>query len=241
MKSKNTFKKSWKQYLLDFLMLFLAVTLGFFADSLREKKSERAKEKAYIVSMIEDAKTDKENIRKSISANQTRIKHLDSLSNLCVNYTNTNNDVKLYQHYHHGLVHPDVISPTERTIQQLNNAGGMRLIENKTVVGLIIAYNDQAKKLYAQQKFYEHYQNKSIDKAVQLFNFNLFNFKTARKNIKKKNPPLLLKKDKSEIIEFGNVVLIYEGVVIYYTELLKQMHVKADELISVLEKEYEIE
>ena len=37
-------KKSWKGYLLDFVMLFLAVSLGFMADNFRERASERSKE-----------------------------------------------------------------------------------------------------------------------------------------------------------------------------------------------------
>lgn len=30
-------KKNFKEYFLEFLMIFLAVTLGFFAESLREQ------------------------------------------------------------------------------------------------------------------------------------------------------------------------------------------------------------
>src|SRR5450631_4011741 len=34
-------KKPWKEYLFEFLMIFLAVTLGFFAETLREYISEK--------------------------------------------------------------------------------------------------------------------------------------------------------------------------------------------------------
>ena len=39
-------------------MIFLAVTLGFFAESIRENIADNSKEKEYISAMIEDAKTD---------------------------------------------------------------------------------------------------------------------------------------------------------------------------------------
>ena len=39
-------------------MIFIAVTLGFFAESYREYLSDRSKEKEYINSMIEDLRTD---------------------------------------------------------------------------------------------------------------------------------------------------------------------------------------
>jgi hypothetical protein len=35
--------KKWKEYFLEFLMIFLAVTLGFIAENLREHLTERAK------------------------------------------------------------------------------------------------------------------------------------------------------------------------------------------------------
>ncbi len=38
-------KKKFTEYLLEFLMIFLAVTLGFFAESLREGLADHAKER----------------------------------------------------------------------------------------------------------------------------------------------------------------------------------------------------
>jgi len=37
-------KKNFKEYFLEFLMIFLAVTLGFFAESIRENISNHHKE-----------------------------------------------------------------------------------------------------------------------------------------------------------------------------------------------------
>src|SRR3954462_6282708 len=65
-------KKNFKEYFLEFLMIFLAVTLGFFAESFREHLSDSVKEKEYIVSMIEDAKTDTLNISNAIASNRLR-------------------------------------------------------------------------------------------------------------------------------------------------------------------------
>ena len=37
--------KNWKEYITEFIMLFTAVTLGFFAENLRERISENANKK----------------------------------------------------------------------------------------------------------------------------------------------------------------------------------------------------
>jgi hypothetical protein len=50
--------KPWKEYLLEYLMIFLAVVTGFFAESLREHNSERSKEKEYLTSMFSELKVD---------------------------------------------------------------------------------------------------------------------------------------------------------------------------------------
>jgi hypothetical protein len=41
-------KKPWKEYILEFVMIFLAVTMGFFAESLRESISEKANAKEFL-------------------------------------------------------------------------------------------------------------------------------------------------------------------------------------------------
>ena len=51
-------RKNFKEYFLEFLMIFLAVTMGFFAESFREHLVDIKKEKEYIVSLKEDLLTD---------------------------------------------------------------------------------------------------------------------------------------------------------------------------------------
>src|ERR1043165_9762858 len=53
-----THKKKWGEYLLEFLMLFLAVTLGFFAENVREHVGDVSKEKEYMSAMFEELKSD---------------------------------------------------------------------------------------------------------------------------------------------------------------------------------------
>ena len=76
--------KPWKEYLLEYLMIFLAVMTGFFAESLREHIADNAKEHEYIVSMIEDARTDTANIRQCIKLNINRAARLDTLATLFI-------------------------------------------------------------------------------------------------------------------------------------------------------------
>lgn len=51
-------KKKFKEYFLEFIMIFLAVTLGFFAENIREDITEHQRAKTFAASMIEDLKAD---------------------------------------------------------------------------------------------------------------------------------------------------------------------------------------
>ena len=50
--------KKWREHILEFIMIFLAVSMSFFAESYREHLVERKKEKEYIKSMVEDLRND---------------------------------------------------------------------------------------------------------------------------------------------------------------------------------------
>jgi hypothetical protein len=61
-----THKKKWGEYLLEFLLLFLAVFLGFLAENFREHQVEKERAHQFLQSMLLDV--------------QDNIKHLDSLT-----------------------------------------------------------------------------------------------------------------------------------------------------------------
>jgi len=71
--------KKWKEYFLEFLMIFLAVTLGFFAESFRESLSDRNKEKEYIESLVADLKNDQQILSNHILHVKTGISMMDSM------------------------------------------------------------------------------------------------------------------------------------------------------------------
>ncbi len=54
--------KSFKEYFFEFVMVFLAVTLGFFAENLRENHTERDEERQYAQSFCDDLASDQEEL-----------------------------------------------------------------------------------------------------------------------------------------------------------------------------------
>ena len=71
----HTARKKWNHYFWEFLMLFLAVTLGFFVENQREHYIEHKREKAYIRSLIRDLKQDTANERIYLDKESTDRRH----------------------------------------------------------------------------------------------------------------------------------------------------------------------
>lgn len=66
----RTKKSSWKKYAMEFLMVFAAITLGFFAENQRERWSETARGVQYAQRLVEDL--DLDSIRmEEVKANYT--------------------------------------------------------------------------------------------------------------------------------------------------------------------------
>jgi len=56
-------KKRFKEYFLEFIMIFLAVTLGFFAETIRENVTEHRRAKEFAESMLQDLREDTAQLR----------------------------------------------------------------------------------------------------------------------------------------------------------------------------------
>ena len=191
--------------------------------------------------MIEDASTDTANIHVAIAQNTERIQHADSLAMATFNYKGTQTEnTSIYVAARKTVYYPELVYPTDRTLFQLKNAGGMRLIQNKRSVESIIAYDNSGKNVVNQQAYYEHYLTALTEAANRLMNFSvLLNFKQPStihqyENAKIMNPT------PEKLLEMGNMSMMFQGVMMQYVVRLREMEKEAIELISTLKKEYHL-
>ena len=78
-------KKSFKEYLLEGLMIFLAVTMGFIAENIREHFVTKKHEKEYMVSLVRDLNNDITGIAKSEAQVKDYMNDADSILSLFKN------------------------------------------------------------------------------------------------------------------------------------------------------------
>src|SRR4029078_9103054 len=125
----HTERKKLTHYLWEFLMLFLAVFCGFLDENFREHQVEHQREKQFMITMVEDLKSDTaivthaaaywDNINNSIASVADAIQFPLSRTDFSKAYRHLSNALNYY-----GFRYND------RTISQLKNSGGFRLIRN---------------------------------------------------------------------------------------------------------------
>jgi hypothetical protein len=234
-------KKNFREYFLEFVMLFLAVTLGFFAENVRENFTDREREKQYMESMIEDLKSDTSQMAVLIQAKQLRNRMIDSLVFFLGSpgYNAHSNDIYFFAR---SISPPLNFFPNERTIQQLKSSGGLRLIRNINVSNSIMEYDQ---KMMIQLSDIGDEQNLRLEyrKSVRnLFNGKVFMSMLNDNSLIEKplNNPPLFKADETNI---NNLIVDVQYVkkadqiqVERYEELVKQ----AINLIQLIQKEYHL-
>jgi hypothetical protein len=74
-----THKKKWSEYIIEFIMLFTAVTLGFFAENVREHKIMIERKDKNLFSILQDLKQDSLFIESTIKYSDNGIRYFQKL------------------------------------------------------------------------------------------------------------------------------------------------------------------
>lgn len=120
-------------------MLFLAVFCGFLAEYQLEHTIEKSREKQYIKSFAEDLALDTFDLQSNINFCNLTITRADSLIMMlsAPDKEKYSNDIYYFFRWIHRS---NLFTVNDRTIVQLRNAGGMRLITNKSASDSMLSY-----------------------------------------------------------------------------------------------------
>ncbi len=133
-------KKKWKEYFFQFLMLFLAVFCGFLAEYQLEHKIEKDREKQFMKSLLEDLHKDTTEIQRTYNFGIRQKLLGDSLVEVLNKNDLLSNNISTLYLLNTNTSRVVRVSFETRTSSQLKNAGGMRLVHNKTAVDSILNY-----------------------------------------------------------------------------------------------------
>lgn len=149
-----THKKKWSEYIIEFVMLFAAVTLGFFAENIREHQVIIERKNQNLEAMLQDLKRD------SIQIEQRTIEYLAG-----INYIE---DMKLasFQYQQHKITENEYIDLVLQKNDSLNI--GVSLFINNSAYkntistgSLSVINSEEIKRLIAE--YYEELGEKLKD------------------------------------------------------------------------------
>ena len=239
-----THKKKWGEYFLEFFMLFLAVFLGFIAENIREHIVEKEREKQYMQSLLSDLSADTATLKYSYPRKQGRVDAIDSVFNffeknpaaktitgrLFRTIRRTNYDARFTR--------------TSITFDQLKNAGGMRLIQNKRVTDSILLYDLRCE----QSKLYFELYNTISQAGAREFE-KLFNAQdllpyyipnTTGAIVSNIPDTLTIRINTTGVNELLNFMMQEKAYARQETTQFKDLQARAERLMELINRQYQL-
>jgi hypothetical protein len=227
-------KKGFKEYILEGLMIFIAVMMGFFAESLREHMADREREKQYMHAMVIDLQKDSVQINNEIAYTNHDIVELDSLFR-CLHSPKLTDSVQFKLYQLNMKAGPLVgFEFSDAASVQLKNTGGLRLIQDQEVTSAIIHYWATQEDVKLDIGVFNKNVQNYWDDGLKFF--DMYAIKSLRhpgeKGVGFEIEPgaRLLISDKMQLIEYANRVgsLLIALRAHYLNSLLRQKTIEAD-------------
>jgi hypothetical protein len=158
----------FNKYLTEFLMIFLAVVLGFIAENFRENIGERSKEKEYVRWLIKDLQTDTVILHRNLKKCESVISATDSMIALLTAVGQNENPkiVSLYQTTVSSVFFNEF---HKYAVVQLRNSEHAGLIRSMRVNDLIARFEYSDSRKANKEKFVDSQREKLIDLGIQIF------------------------------------------------------------------------
>ena len=233
-------KKNWKSYFWEFLMLFLAVFCGFLAEYQLEHIIENQREKKYIASFVEDLKTDRTKIKLLLAASEAQQKSFDTLMGIIKEPSFINNPGK-FEKYAYSVFTLLAFYQTDRTLQQLKNSGGLRLIRKQAISDSIMQYDNMIKEI-AEQKDDLYASNRGSAAIItEMFDFNTIDSVFIdRSLVPQPEKLIMLDKDPKKLGQLFNGILGFKINSVIYCDMLRDLDKYAERQIIFLKTEYNL-
>jgi hypothetical protein len=237
-------KKKFKEYFLEFFMIFLAVTLGFFAETLRERIGEKHREKDYIFGLLNNIQSDTTELNGLIERNDLESKKIDSLLRVSRNnFTSlpVQDSIFFYAEYAFGL---HLFQFNDLTLVQLRNAGGYSLIKTSNVADSLALYESKNNDIVLQGKFYSDYGIQAWTSFKQVFDGTLSSKFLSSYEATNKIPfdiHVLISTDKEKMGVLFNNYWSFATVIKGYNDMLKEHREYLKRFIIYLKENYNIQ
>ena len=224
----------------EILLVVIGILIALQINNWNGAQADRRMEHTLMVSMIEDLRTDTANLSFIIERYDRMELRLDTVLALYPHLGNGYNDT-LWRNLPQVTNYLDFVQ-TDRTMQQLKNAGGMRFIESRKAVDAIIAYDASVRRLLtSMMPDLNFYYERSNEMWFELIDATALEADTRQLGISamvQGNKHYLLKTDPASLGKFNNIIRHFDGDVVLINAKFRELRTQATELIGLLKVEY---
>ncbi len=233
----HTERKKWTHYVWEFLMLFFAVTLGFFVENQREHFIEHKRAKEYAILMVGDLKKDTTFYSRTIKAVEVHVKNFDTVSLLFDLIPQVPNNRLINAVLPQRTTYPLFLFPT--TFNQMKNSGTIRYFHTN----LSREVSDYYDIFHPALKQAFDYNDQFFTTEVQTFMINHFDYSESSwfdDTLLVFDPTYLERSQKTDIL-LRNRLILYTSLLKFTAQyIIKDALARATKLIDILNKEYHL-
>lgn len=242
--------KPWKEYFLEFLMIFLAVTMGFFAENIREHQEDKEKAKQSIETIITAIASDTLQLNSIIASNKLSLSYLKKF--IMLKGSDLLEDKTMHEFYNdvlNGSYNDVYFRSNDAAFQQLQTSGTLRLINKQNILDSLFQYQHNTSLIFRNEA--DHYyfskdvwegMSRVIDVTYASIDASNFNFQDVSGVFKAPDGAALAfnndKKTVDKLFNDASTLALNSNI---YVGLLSQQLVYGKKLIGLLKNEYHLE
>ncbi|MGN6638200.1 MAG: hypothetical protein ACTHJ8_04755 [Mucilaginibacter sp.] len=230
-------KKGFKEYLLEGLMIFLAVLMGFIAENIREGITENKRAAEFARSYYSDIKKDTLLLHQALHFSAHKIAAIDSIITVLHQPETLRADTIFYLK---GLVSSQVLpfEPATGSYEQIKSAGAIRDFKQR-MVNLMNEYDLQARNVVRREDITQKFTTEQfipfvIDQANLEVSYDIMTNGKITHEVRTNWTPDLKKK-------YLNLVVLIKITTLRSVQEYKKQLIIADEVLAELKKEYALD
>lgn len=243
--SSHSGKRNWKTYFWEFLMLFLAILCGSYAEYLLEHKIEADREKSYAKSLMIDLVSDTVMLSNTINYAEQLNNGFDSIQKVLYEYTDTKENRVLLYHLNFTYSRWILTDFNDRTSSQLRYSGNLRLIKDNLITDELASYWIGANDIIKNSEIFIEKMTRAEEIGTNIFNRSYISFEEEKNfelnNIIVNAEAQLLSTDKNSLIAYANRFGRLKDISFHYLiPLMKRQREMGKDLYHRIKKEYNL-
>jgi len=229
--------KPWKEYLLEGLMIFVAVLMGFIAENIRESITEHKRATEFAQSYYGDIKKDTAQINKAIRLSNHKMSAIDSAVSVLHQPSSSRGDTVIaYKAIVASAVSP--FEPSSGNLESIKTSGAVRNFKQK-MINLMNEYDLQARGVIRRDEIAQKFNTEQfIPYGLTKVNFEIpYDIMTTGKI----SHHVVFPGDAKERQVFINILAVDKILILRSMQEYKKLSVVAGKVLAELKNEYNLE